>query len=89
MSAKGITLTFHTDPGHGWLEIEKQLVIELGIAPKISRFSYVLGTRMFLEEDCDAGLAIDALKARGYEVGFKEVVHTNNQHWIRNLNRFE
>ena len=52
--------TFHTDPGHGWLEVPLELLEELGIAENITGFSYVYGKSVFLEEDCDAGTFVKA-----------------------------
>lgn len=45
---------FYSDPGHGWLKVGKAILRELGIADKISGFSYMRGDHAFLEEDCDA-----------------------------------
>ena len=44
---------FHSDPSHGWLEVNLQELKDLGIAAKISGYSYVKGDRVFLEEDSD------------------------------------
>jgi hypothetical protein len=41
------------DPGHGWLAVKKSELIDLGIADKISRFSYEKGKTVYLEEDQD------------------------------------
>jgi len=79
-----MTLRFISDPGHGWLEVSKGLLRELGIKPdQISSFSYQNATHAFLEEDCDAGVALDALKARGDEVLFDEVYQEHTP--IRNM----
>ncbi len=48
--------TFHTDPRHGWLEVERDELKELGIEKNISSCSYQSGTKCYLEEDCDASL---------------------------------
>jgi hypothetical protein len=56
--------TFHTDPGHGWVEVDVDLLIDLGIHGKITSYSYCDGTRAYLEEDCDAGTFIQAYKAK-------------------------
>jgi len=65
-------LTFYSDAGHGWLAAKRALVNELGLADKISQYSHQLGGTVYLEEDCDAPLLLDALKARGIK---PEVVH--------------
>lgn len=47
---------FFSDNGHGWLKVPKALIAELGIANKISHFSYERSAYVYLEEDCDAEL---------------------------------
>jgi hypothetical protein len=60
--------TFHTDGGHGWLEAKRSDLIMLGIETKISGYSYQSGdrTKVFLEEDCDAGEYVRALWGKLY-----------------------
>jgi len=53
---------FISDPGHAWLEVPKADVYAAGIAQEISGYSYIHGKYVYLEEDCDAGLFIDAVK---------------------------
>ena len=79
--------TFHTDPGHGWLEVGLQELHDLGIYDQITAYSYVKGDRAYLEEDCDAGTFIRALKAQGQDFQYN-TVNTNNDHWIRHCRRF-
>lgn len=57
-----------TDPGHGWLAVPLAEVERLGLKP--SEFSFIKGPIAFLEEDCDAGLYLDATgtSARDYTV---------------------
>jgi hypothetical protein len=63
---------FISDPAHGWLEVRVSELEELGIADKISAYSYIdraggTGNHLaYLEEDCD--LAVFA-KAIGYGPG--------------------
>lgn len=59
-------LTFHTDPGHGWLEVTRADLVELGILGLVSAYSYTDGPRFYLEEDCDATLYLEAAKAAGW-----------------------
>jgi len=47
--------TFHTDPGHGWLEVPRKMLTELGIDSEITGYSYQAAESVFLEEDGDAG----------------------------------
>lgn len=65
-------LTFISDAAHGWLSVSIKDVIALGIKDKISKFSYMTPNRVYLEEDEDAGIFMDAAKAAGWEIEFKE-----------------
>ena len=87
-----ITFTFHTDPGHGWLQVETSLIQSLGVTG-ISSCSYIDGSAnliAFLEEDCDAALFINAYQEKNprVEVRFREV-NLNQEHWIRNLPSYD
>ena len=55
---------FYSDPGHGWLRVEKKDVLALAIQNKISSCSYKNGTGIFLEEDGDMGVFLDAYKEK-------------------------
>lgn len=83
---KTLKLKFYADPGHGWLAVPLRIYLKSGIVA--SRFSYMnrQGTTVFLEEDCDAGLFIDAMKAQGVEIKMTGH-HTNRQSKIRNMDR--
>jgi len=52
------TFKFYSDAGHGWLAVKRNLLTELGIADKITQFSYQKGSTVYLEEDCDASTFI-------------------------------
>ncbi len=72
-----IELTFHTDPGHGWLQVPKSELEKYGIADKVSRYSYMKNDSAFLEEDCDAQLYTDALDAAGVNFDVNETYAEN------------
>ena len=55
---------FFTDPGHGWLKVKRQELIDLGIKDKISGYSYEKGDAVYLEEDRDASIFADAWEAK-------------------------
>lgn len=59
------TYTIHSDPGHAWLEVPKAELEALGIADKITPFSYMQGSTAYLEEDCDLSTFFNAMKAAG------------------------
>lgn len=61
------SMVFYSDPGHGWLKIHKSVLDRLGIADKISIFSYMREDHAYLEEDSDVPLFRDTLVKRGFE----------------------
>lgn len=79
---------FYEDPGHGWGAVKRQVLFELGIADKISTFSYQKGGTVYLEEDCDLGVLIGALKAKGVTIQWEEK-HTNSRSPIRSYDYFK
>ena len=81
--AKKISIKIFGDPGHAWARFPKAKLVQLGIADKISTYSYQNGANAFLEEDCDLSVLVVALRDRGYEIKFNES-HANKQSKIRN-----
>lgn len=83
--------TFHTDPGHGWLEVYHQDLIVLDIMGSISGFSYRDGEKVYLEEDQDAGIYINALwgnlvNGYEYELWKSQITESHKENtFIRNL----
>ena len=59
------TFNFYSDPGHGWLRVRIEWLIELGIYEAISEYSYVSdsGRWVYLEEDLDALIFNNAVGA--------------------------
>lgn len=55
---------FYSDAGHGWMAVKKSELVELGIAEKISRCSYVKGNTVYLEEDGDCLCFFNAFEAK-------------------------
>lgn len=68
-----MTLDFHYDAGHAWLEVPKSELIKYGIDGDISECSYQRNDFAFLEEDCDAPKYLDELKHAGIKFIFDEV----------------
>ncbi len=56
------------DPGHGWLKVPKKLLVELGIADKITPYSYMRGDFAYLEEDQDLSTFMEAMAAQRPDV---------------------
>ena len=76
---------FFHDSGHGWLEVEFSELIELGIHQKITAFSYISGSKVYLEEDYDAGtffVAIEKQKGVAAEIDIKFKMHDVDDSWV-------
>ena len=85
-----LILDFHTDPGHGWIEVPFKLIKETDVI--LSTFSYT-GFDMqgdpvvYCEEDGDANKIISALKKAGYEVTIVEK-NSNYDSFVRGLPQY-
>jgi hypothetical protein len=82
-----LTFKYYTDPSHGWVAVKRELLHTLNIADKVSYYSYQKGKTVYLEEDCDYSLLINALKEQGIELNIEER-HTNNNSPIRSYERY-
>ena len=58
------TYIWAVDAGHEWLAVKMNELIELNIQHKISAYSYVKGSTVYLEGDCDAAEFIQAYRAK-------------------------
>ena len=67
-TTKKVVRKFHQDGGHGWLCVKIAELEALGIADKITGFSFMRKQSAYLEEDNDLTTYINALKSRGYEL---------------------
>jgi len=79
---KNLKLNYFTDPGHGWVSVKLQTLKDLGIADKVSHYSYIRGLSAYLEEDCDLGLLYQACDSRGLKIDLT-TKHTNKRSPIR------
>ena len=82
-----VTRTFYSDPGHGWLKVGYDELVELGIQPDITQWSYRNGEDVFLEEDCDVGKYIVAMNRKGISINF-DVSRSNGDSIIRSYDRY-
>ena len=81
--------TFHTDPGHGWLEVSLKEILLLNIQDKITAYSYVSrkaenNSLVFLEEDVDAPFFLEVKRKAAQEVKIEEK-NVNQDSFIRHL----
>ena len=81
-------MKFHTDPGHGWLEVSRADLDALGIANRITPYSFQKADRVYLEEDIDAGLYMETARAAGYRLTLDSNNHSNDYSPIRDFPRF-
>jgi hypothetical protein len=79
---------FHQDAGHGWLAVKRKELANLGILDKISSCSYQKGKTVYLEEDCDFSIFVEAMKAKGLPVAYRYGKHCDHSP-IRSYNSFE
>lgn len=81
------TFTFHTDPGHGWLEVPVPVLLQIGMMPsEFSGYSYQQGHVVYLEEDCDAPVFIATYERVVGPISVAEKF-SHYDHWIRRLPR--
>jgi hypothetical protein len=84
-----MNLKFYRDAGHGWLAVKKSVLTDLGILDKISTYSYESpsGGTVYLEEDRDASLFLNAAKA--FSMEFPKIeVDSGERSFIRSYRRF-
>jgi hypothetical protein len=82
--------SYYSDPGHGWIKVPMSLLIDLEIAHKISRYSYMRKGFAYLEEDCDASTFFNAYRARyGIDPKVKEYSAREKSSKIRSYDDFE
>jgi len=81
------TYRFFADSGHGWLEVLIDEIETLGLTDTISRYSYRSGPKVYLEEDCDAALFINAKENLGIKVQMQEHV-VDGDSFVRTLPRY-
>lgn len=82
-------IKYHQYPGHGWIEAPRAELDRLGLTSKISAYSYTShdGSTVYLEEDCDAPLYLQALNAEFRKYRLCDV-HVDYDSSIRTLPRF-
>lgn len=58
------TYLFHSDAGHGWLQVERSELKDLKIDHLVTAFSFERGKDVYLEEDYDLWLFNEAYKEK-------------------------
>jgi hypothetical protein len=86
--SKTFTVIVYNDPSHAWAKVRKDVLTNLGIADKITRYSYQRGDYAYLEEDCDLTTLCMALNERDTRIKFVEKSSTKDSR-IRSYDRYE
>ena len=85
---KSFTIIMYSDPGHAWGKVKRQVLVNLGIADKISRYSYQYKDNVYLEEDCDLTLLYDTLLKLDTNIKFVEK-YSKNSSRIRSYDKYQ
>jgi len=80
---------FYSDPGHGWLKVSKKELEYLGIADKITPYSYMRGAYAYLEEDCDVTTFVEILKKTGDTRTFQEMIKEHSANKSSKIRNYE
>ena len=79
---------FYSDAGHGWLRVPKKELVELKIADKISEYSYINGASIYLEEDSDLTIFMEAYKKKNGTLPELREHNTDNDSIIRTYQHY-
>jgi len=88
MTEKTFTITCYSDAGHSWGKVRRDVLVNLGIADKITRYSYQRGDFVYCEEDVDLTTVCMALNQRNTRVKFVEK-RSERDSKIRSYERYE
>lgn len=85
---EGYRYNYMMDAGHGWLEVKTEELKELGIADRISHYSYIHPSRgwVYLEEDLDMPYFLNQKEQAGQKVAKEQIksVRRGDRSRIRN-----
>lgn len=82
-------MNVYTDGGHSWGKVRIEALVALGIAHKITPYSYRNHTGYaFLEEDCDIATYFNAFNAKHGRDPKQTLRHTDRRSRIRDYPSF-
>jgi hypothetical protein len=84
---KTFTIIVYSDAGHAWGKVKRQVLVNLGLADKVSTYSYQYKDNVYLEEDCDLPLLCSTLMALDTRIKFVEK-HTNRNSRVRSYEHY-
>ncbi len=70
-----IKFTYYSDDGHGWLKVPIKVIAKLGIANKISSYSYYNNGCVYLEEDNDMIIFQSQCEKVNYKFRVEHIYH--------------
>lgn len=73
----------YSDPGHGWAAVPLSLLQRLDLLDRVTPYSYLRGRFAYLEEDCDLSTFMDAARAAGLKIEFRQTVSGYRRSRIR------
>lgn len=81
-------LKFYQDAGHGWIQVPHKTILSMPekLIEKITKYSYMDKTHVYLEEDCDAYLFMSWLSDIGVKPTLETVYHDHSP--VRSKDRF-
>jgi hypothetical protein len=87
-----IEMKWFSDSAHGWLRVSTKQLFALGLEQDISNYSYISesGQSVYLEEDSDAGIFIDAYgRSKFYKtIDASKATYYDGRCHIRNYRRY-
>lgn len=84
---KTFTIIVYSDAGHAWGKVKRQVLVNLGLANKVSTYSYQYRDNVYLEEDCDLPLLCSTLMALDTRIKFVEK-HTDRNSRVRSYSHY-
>ena len=71
-----LTLNYHQDPAHGWVEVEPWMLDMVNMPrSSVTRYSYKHGDKLYLEEDCDFSTFADHAAKAGVEFNLRGIYY--------------
>lgn len=80
---------YYCDAGHGWVAVKKSILEKIGIADKITAYSYQRGKMAYLEKDCDLSTFMTAMETYMGKTPTLTVVDHGNYSWVRSQETYQ
>jgi hypothetical protein len=80
---------YYRDAGHGWVAVKKNILEKIGVANKITEYSYQREKMAYLEEDCDMSTFINAFREFFGKDPSIEVVDHGDRSWVRSQDTYK